>query len=149
VYLNDTELRVFIYEFIFARGRPPKASEIAERFSISEDDAKGLLRATKIGKTLLVDDAAGEIWMAGPFASQPSGHEVRGARLTWWANCAWDALAIGILAAENVTIRSSNCGTGGSRAITIVSPPQSPPESDAVVHFLVPARQWYDDIGYT
>jgi hypothetical protein len=147
VYVNDTELRVFIYEFIFARGRPPKASEIAERFAISEHDAKSRLRATKIGKTLLVDNASGEIWMAGPFASQPSGHEVRGARVTWWANCAWDALAIGILAAEQVTIRSSNCGTG--RAITIVSPPQSPPDSEAVVHFLVPAHQWYDDIGFT
>ena len=145
--MNDTELRVFIYDFIFARARPPKASEIAGRFAISDDDAKRRLRAMKIGKTLLVDDATGEIWMAGPFASQPSGHEVRGARMTWWANCAWDALAIGILAAETVTIRSSNCDTG--RRITIVSPAQSPPESDAVVHFLVPARQWYDDIAYT
>ena len=145
--LNDTQLRVFIYEFIFARGRPPKAADIAEHFAISADETKRRLHALKIGKTLLVDDATGEIWMAGPFASQPVGHEVRGARVTWWANCAWDALAIGILAAEQVTIRSSNCGTG--RAITIVSPPQSPPRSDALVHFTVPARQWYDDIGFT
>lgn len=141
-----TELRVFVYDFVFARGHLPKATDIAQRFGVPESEVKDWLRMAKVGKTLLVD-SSGEIWMAGPFAARPTGHDVEGAHVRWWANCAWDALAVGILAREHVTIRSVNCALGES--LTIVSPPDGPPVSDAVVHFLVPARHWYDDVGFT
>jgi hypothetical protein len=33
--------------------------------------------------------------------------------------------------------------------MTILTDPSTAPTEDAVVHFLVPARRWYDDIGFT
>src|SRR5438874_2939717 len=99
----DRELVSFVYDHLFAQGRPPRSSEIAAHFHLSVDQAKDRVRTLNIGKTIL-PDARGEIWMAGPFGAESRGHSVTGRRVTWQANCAWDALAIGILAGEKVRI---------------------------------------------
>jgi hypothetical protein len=38
-----------------------------------------------------------------------------------------------------------DCGS----PMTIDCDPSHPPTVDAVVHFLVPARRWYEDIAFT
>jgi hypothetical protein len=41
--------------------------------------------------------------------------------------------------------RCTDCG----EAIRLDADPATEVRSDTVVHFLVPARHWYEDIGYT
>lgn len=101
----------------------------------------------KIGKTVLPQPKTGEIWMAGPFASAESPYRVTGRGTTWWANCAWDMLGIAMIASEPVRI-DTHC-TDCLSPMTLRADPARAPSLDAVVHFLVPARRWYDDIGFT
>jgi hypothetical protein len=85
--------------------------------------------------------------MAGPFASKPTGYEVRGAKVTWWANCAWDMYGVAHLVNEPVTLTATcaDCGEQLSATGDFAALRQLP----GVVHFLVPAREWYKDVGFT
>jgi len=83
------------------------------------------------------------VLMAHPFASLDSGYQAHIDTRSWFANCAWDALAI-------VALLGNGNGRATGRELDIdwsiedgrVSP-------NGIVHLLVPARQFWDDIGFT
>ena len=143
-------LRRFVYDHLLSRGLPPSSEQIGEHFGVSTDDARHAIGSLKIGKTVLPHPTTGEIWMAGPFAARPSTYRVVGKRLAWWANCAWDMLGVMVIANEPVCVETE-C-TDCREPLTIdATPGQGVAQSmrNLVVHFLVPARHWYDDIGFT
>jgi alkylmercury lyase-like protein len=141
------ELRIHIYDRLLAAGQPPTIQELAAHFRASDAEARRWIADLKIGKTILPHPQTGEIWMAGPFASTKTPYRVAGQRVTWWANCAWDMLGVAMISRESVRIDSqcTDCG----EPLTLRSGPNERPDFDGVVHFLVPARHWYDDIGFT
>lgn len=140
-------LRVFIYDWILRQGLPPSSHEIGRHFACTPDQARQAISAMKVGKTVLGNPRTGEIWMAGPFASEATPYRVKGASTQWWANCAWDMLGIPMIAGERVRI-DARC-TCCREPVAIEAGPGTPTTDDLVVHFLLPARRWYDDIGYT
>jgi hypothetical protein len=142
-----TALRVLVYEWIMKHGVPPTTAEIGTALSISPASARLALAGLKIGKTVLPDPRTGEVWMAGPFSAAPTPYRVIGSRTSWWANCAWDMLGVAVLANEPVRIEAS-CADCGEPMI-LHADPRAKSSDVAVVHFLVPARRWYDDIGFT
>ena len=141
------DLRIFTYDWIIEHGLPPTIREIGAHVSLDADDARRALADLKIGKTILPHPETGEIWMAGPFASSPTPYRVFGARASWWANCGWDMFGIPVITGEPVRIEASCTDCGES--VTIHADPLAGTSDSAVVHFLLPARQWYDDIGFT
>ena len=145
--MNPTSLRVFVYDWTLSRGFPPSTSAIAAHFKTSVDDARQALADLKIGKTILTHACSGEIWMAGPFSSVPTPYRVFGPKVSWWANCAWDMLGVGVVAGQPV--RAETTCTDCGEAVAIEVDPVHGPSGDSLVHFLVPARKWYDDIGFT
>lgn len=140
-------LRVRVYDWLLERGAPPSSDELADHFRTTSADVKRALAELKIGKTVLVHPETGEVWMAGPFSAAPTPYRVIGSRTQWYANCAWDMLGVALIANETVRIetRCTDC----EQPLSLTASPTSPPDEDAVVHFLVPARRWYDDIGFT
>ena len=144
---DPVELRIHIYDVLLDRGSPPSIAELARRFNGSAKDVRAAIASLGIGKTVLPHPRTGEIWMAGPFASEPTVYKVAGKRATWFANCAWDMLGGAMIAREWVSI-DTRCGDCGE-TIRLSADHESPPSEDLVVHFLVPARRWYDDIGFT
>ena len=145
--IDPVALRVFIYDEILARGKPPSSAVIGARFDTSPVEARQALAGLKIGKTVLVDPRSGEIWMAGPFSAVPSAYRVVSGARAWWANCAWDMFGVSMIASARAQIetRCTDC----AEAMTIACDPAVEPSDEAVVHFLMPASRWYDDIGFT
>ena len=145
--IDPGALRIYVYDDILATGRPPAVAAIAGHFGTSPAAARDALANLKIGKTILVDPRSGEIWMAGPFAAAETPYRVVGQSRQWWANCAWDMIGVAMIVGERVSVetRCTDCG----EPMTIVCDPSAAPREDAIVHFLVPARRWYDDIGFT
>jgi hypothetical protein len=135
--VDSVALRIGIYNELVATGRPPQ---------LNNDECQQLA-AMKIGKTLIPHPQTGQVWMAGPFAAEPTRYKIIGSA-TWYANCAWDMLGVPIITKERVRIETS-CAHCGEEMIMDASPDAPPRYDDAVVHFLVPARKWYDDIGFT
>jgi hypothetical protein len=135
--MDPVTLRIHIYDTLIATGRPPELNT----------EERQQLAALKIGKTLVPHPQTGHVWMAGPFAAEPTPYKVIGSA-TWYANCAWDMLGIPIIirAPVRVETRCAHC----AEPMTLEASPDQPPRfDDAIVHFLVPARRWYDDIGFT
>ena len=147
VTANSERLRIFVYDSLVAGGLPPTLATIAMHFGTTQAAARQELAALKIGKTILVHPNTGEIWMAGPFSAAKTDYRAVAGDRSWWANCAWDMLGIPIVlnAPVKVHTKCTDCGT----PMTIDCDPSRPPTEKAVVHFLVPARRWYDDIAFT
>ena len=145
--IDPVALRIYVYDVLLARGTPPTIAEIGSQFGAAPNDARMALGNLKIGKTILVDPKSGEIWMAGPFSAVETTYRVSHDGRQWWANCAWDMLGIAMVVDAPVRIdaRCTDCG----EPITLEGDPERAPNDDAVVHFLVPARHWYQDIGFT
>ena len=144
---SPVELRIHIYDVLLDLGSPPRIADLARQFDVAEQDVREAIASLKIGKTVLPHPRTGEIWMAGPFAGEETGYRVSGKRATWFANCAWDMLGVAMIAREWVTIET-RCGDCGE-TIRLSADHESPSRENLVVHFLVPARRWYDDIGFT
>ena len=147
VPVDPTALRIHVYDVLLARGMPPTVGEIAAHFGVSPNDARQTLAGLKIGKTVLVDPQTGEIWMAGPFSAVETAYRVHRGNRRWWANCAWDMFGVAMIVNERVRVetRCSDCG----ESMTIDADPAAAPNDNAIVHFLVPACHWYDDIAFT
>src|ERR1051325_6591930 len=145
--IDATQLRQHVYDVLLANGRPPLARQIGAHFGTSEAEAKAAIASIRIGKALLPHPVTGEIWMAGPFASEPTAYVVRGKATTWFANCAWDMFGVAAIAGQNTTVETwcTDC----RERMTIAASPSEAPKGEAVVHLLVPARRWYDDVGFT
>ena len=62
---------------------------------------------------------------------------------TWFANCAWDALAILALLGDGKAIAT---GAAGELVWTVEDGKVSP---RGIVHLLVPAKNFWDDVGFT
>ena len=145
--VDVTALRIGVYDEILNSGTVPIAASLAARFGVSAAELRSALAALRIGKTILLHPSTGEIWMAGPFSAVETPYRVTVGDRTWWANCAWDMFGVAMIAGERARIdaRCTDC----SAPMTILADPTAVPNDDAVVHFLLPARRWYDDIGFT
>lgn len=95
----------------------------------------------------LVLDRTGAIAFANPFATPPAPFRVTTDDRVYHAICAWDAL--GVLAALNRdgTVETHCPDCGGAIEAGVHRGAMDPAE--AVVHFLVPAARWYEDLGFT
>jgi hypothetical protein len=85
------------------------------------DTVDDLLRELHDRHMLVLDDRPhrqGEIRMALPFAAEPTNFRVSNDRGSWWANCAWDSLAIFAALRADGRIESTWSDTG--------DPPTSP-----------------------
>ena len=145
--LDSASLRRFIYDEILAGGFPPASVRIASHFGVEPKQALNALAALKIGKTALLHADTGEIWMAGPFAAGPTEYSIVSGQKRWWANCAWDML--GVASIVNAPVRLESACTECSEPFVMALDPRGDVSEDWVVHFLLPARRWYDDIGFT
>ena len=72
--------------------------------------------------------------------SRPAGR-------SWYANCGWDAFGIGVVLRTDSTIHTecADCG----EAIDLEVRDYRPSDASPLFHVLVPARDWWSDIGFT
>ncbi|HET9423912.1 MAG TPA: organomercurial lyase [Gemmatimonadaceae bacterium] len=151
-----TELRVFVYDTIASRGRPPASTEIGAHFGITADDARGAIADARLGKTLHPDPATGEIAIAGPVAGTPTHYRVMANGVTWFANSAWDMLGVAAMFMTEVTI-DARCADCGDPVKLFLDPVAFPafrfPKGESgdpmLLHFQLPASKWQDDIAAT
>jgi Alkylmercury lyase len=131
--MDPVSLRREIYRHYAATGRPP---------ALAADELAALE-----GTHAVVSDPAGAIAFANPFATGPTPFRVETDHRALYSICAWDAL--GVLAAletdGTVQTQCPDC----AEAITVRVPQGAVEPAEAVVHFLLPAARWYEDLGFT
>ncbi len=145
--MDDLELRRHVYRAIAETGHAPTAAEIAELVGGPDAAAEHLARLDDRHFVVLGDD--GEIAMALPFAAKPTGHRVIAGEQSWWANCAWDALAIPAALHRDAHVEARWLDDDSPVDLRIENGRPVGDAADGLIHFTIPARRWWDDIVET
>lgn len=65
----------------------------------------------------------------------------------YWGICIWDAMGIAAALGEDAVI-SAPCGDCGVNMINEIQGGRLA-RAEGVVHFAIPAKRWWDNIGFT
>jgi hypothetical protein len=143
---RDVEIRNLTYRRFVELGRAPTGAEVAAASRTGEDEVRASWRRLH-GAHALVLDGAGAIRMANPFSAVPTTFRVEAAGRSWYANCGWDAFGIGAALGVDSVIDTDCPDCHASIRIDVRA--GRPEPVDLVWHVLVPARAWWQDIGFT
>ena len=144
----DLDVRRHVYFSIVANGRPPTTGEVASAFGLAEDDAVSAYRRLHDAHALVLFPNTTEIWMANPFCFAPTPHRVHAGGRSWSGTCCWDSL--GIPAALHGDGRiDTECACCGESLALAVDDGDLVKGAELLCHVLVPARRWWEDIGFT
>jgi hypothetical protein len=142
----DLTVRRTTYRRFVELGRAPTAGDIAAATGSDEDSIRAAWRRLHDAHALVLDEA-GEIRMANPFAARPTDFRVDAGGRQWFANCAWDAFGIGAALGLDSSFDTHCPDCDESLHVRIRD--GRPDDTDLVFHVLVPAGQWWNDIGFT
>ena len=142
----DNEVRLAVYDFFAAHGRPPVAAEIAPEVSVRTNEVEDAYRRLADAHVLVLAPGTPYIWMANPFSALPTPFVVTTGGRKWWGNCIWDALGILATLGTDGNVRTScpDCGD----EIELEVRDGELVAGDGLVHYSVPAARWWDDIGF-
>lgn len=145
--MNSVEraVRAHVIQTLHTASVAPDVAETAAALEIAPSRVVEALHALADQHRLVLLPGTDAVWMAHPFSAIATNFVVHAAGQQWYANCVWDGLSI--------------LGIVGDGWLGTHSPQSGAPirfdvrngrvAGDAIVHFLVPARQFWEDIGFT
>ena len=142
---TDRTVRASIYEAFVDGVADVTAPAIAERHGLDVDDVAVSFRNLAVEHRIVLVPGEDRVAMAHAFSGVGTEYRAVIGERSWWANCAWDALAILALLGDGAVVDASDTSTGDA-AWTVRDGTVTP---DGIVHFVVPARRFWDDIGFT
>jgi Alkylmercury lyase len=104
--LSLRELRKFVFDTFLHRATAPLLEEVMQRFRVDRDEAARRLLALQAAHHLLLLPGTQRILMANPFSNLPTPFRVATESLTYYANCAWDSIALHLVLEREVRISS-------------------------------------------
>ena len=141
------EIRAFVYKHFAETAQAPGVEETGARFALTPEEATSAYEELHRRHALYLKPGTHEILMANPFSGVETPFRVRANGKTYFANCAWDSLGIPAALHANAEIEAS-CAQSGYPIYLRVADTQVQ-GADALVHFLIPFRSWYDDLTST
>ena len=142
-----TEVRLHVFSRAAASGQVPQPPEIAEALGRPEPEIQEAVHRLAAEKVLILAPNNGRIWSANPFCAVPSGFRVKADGTCYWGICIWDSLGIPAALGKDAVIEAP-CGDCGEPMRLAVRGGRLV-ESEGILHFAVPARRWWDNIGFT
>lgn len=145
--MNDFERRVRASTMTSfrERSRAPSVDSLAVTLNASPQAVSAALQALAAEHALVLRPGSDAIWMAHPFSAIETDFLVTIAGRQWFANCAWDGLSILALLGDGV-FETHSPASGEPLRFDVSGGTVS---GTGVIHFLVPARRFWDDIGFT
>ncbi|MGE0041033.1 MAG: organomercurial lyase [Vicinamibacterales bacterium] len=141
----ERRVRVAVMESFRDTSRAPTAATLAAGLGAPVEAVSDALKALDRQRALVLQPGTDAIWMAHPFSAveTPLGVSVGSRR--WFANCAWDGLSILALLGDG-TLEARSPATGETLRFEASG---GLVRGEGVIHFLTPARRFWDDIGVT
>lgn len=135
----DRKVRALIYQLLVDQVRTVDSAVLARHLGRDGTEiSESLSRLAAEHRIALTDDGA--VRMAHPFSGVPTAYRSQIEDRWWWANCAWDSLAILSLLGEGEA-------HGPNGLFWEVADGEVRP--GGIVHLLVPARSFWDDVAFT
>ncbi len=139
----DRQVRAQIYRHIVASGVGPSAAHLAEARGWPPEEVEEAFRRLEQEHRIALVPGESRVWMAHPFSGVETEYTVTAGGRSWYANCAWDSLAILSLMGDGQAVFTS---ANGEVSWEVRNGRVAP---DGVIHVQVPARHFWDDVGFT
>ena len=143
----DRDVRLHVYRTFADRGTPPSVDETAAALGSSAGDVAAAYRRLADAHAFVLAAGSLDVWLANPFSAVPTAFRVESERGAWWGSCVWDGLAILAMLGIDGTVSTACADCEEPLPLRVTGGRLAP--VDGVAHFAVPARRWWDDIGYT
>jgi hypothetical protein len=140
-------VRLFIFEHFLEHAVPPVLEQVMTEFSLSRAEAEGVLTDLEAARHIALVKGTARILMAWPFSAVATPFRTTVRRRTYFANCAWDAIAFHAMLGDEIRVDSfcHHCAVPiqiemHDGRVTRVDPPE------ALVYFARPPTEWWEDI---
>lgn len=146
--IEESRIRRFIYEFVLRSDRCPTLNEIAGEAGLTPLETEHVLRQLEtVHDAIVLSPGSPNLWLADPFAALPTPYPVFAEEHSWYGMCVWDALGILVVAGVDGQAPTVCPVSGQPLVLQVVGGRLS--RAEGVVHFTVPASDWWRDIGFT
>ena len=139
----DRQVRAQIYRLFSDGMTVVDAAAMAESRGWVAEEVEASLGRLAEAHLIKLAEGSHRVEMAHPFSGANTGYRTVVGDRSWNANCAWDALALLALMGDGEAFAP---GADGDLVWTVDDGKVSP---DGVVHLLIPASRFWDDIGFT
>jgi len=138
-------VRAHVIQTLYRTSLAPSAADTAAALDVPQAHVVDALHSLADQHRLVLLPGTDMVWMAHPFSAIATDFVVHASGRKWYANCVWDGLSI--------------LGMVGDGRLETHSPQSGEPvrfdvldgrvTGNGIVHFLVPASRFWDDIGFT
>ena len=139
--------RLFIFEHFLEHAAPPVAEQVMNEFSLSRSAATDILRDLEAAHHIALVKGTARILMAFPFSAVATPFRVTVGSRSYFANCAWDAIAFHAMLGTDVRVDSfcHHCAQPIRVELrdghtTLIDPPES------LVYLALRPTEWWSDI---
>ena len=144
------DVRKFVFDSFLEHSIPPVLEEIMERFRLGRPEAFEVLQALEAARHLKLVPGTQRILMAFPFSAVATPFRVeRSSGTSFFANCAWDAVAFHSMLNEPIRIASRCHHCAGPIGIELARGRATASPPNPLVFLSLPAAQWWNDIVNT
>jgi hypothetical protein len=143
-----TRVRLDVLSATANSGRVPDAESVGRSLEVPSSDVIEAFR--RLGEShvyVLEPGDPSHLRMANPYSAVATAFRVEVGERSYFGNCVWDGLGIvSILGGDGRVLTSCpDC----NEALELRVSGRRLEKMDAVVHFSIPARRWWDDIIHT
>ena len=143
----DHDVRMHVFQTAAATGSVPQAPAIAAALGAPTARVTEALARLAADKVLILAPNSTTIWSANPFCAVRSGFRVVARGITYWGICIWDALGIVAAISADEAAVSAPCGDCGEQLHMSIAGGELA-RAEGVIHFAVPAKRWWENIGF-
>ena len=125
----------------------PTVDDTARALSRDSADIDAAYRALAQAHHIVLRPGSTTVWMAMPFSNVQTPFTVIAGGRAYYANCAWDAFGVAAMLKISARIFTTCADCGGAIERKVANGVVA--DARGVVHFALPARRWWDDVGFT
>ena len=141
------DVRLYVYAQMVDTSAAPTVAQTACALSRTEPEIDAAYRALADARMLVLRPNSRTVWMAMPFSNMQTAFTVIAGGRAYYANCAWDAFGVPALLGADARIFTTCADCGGAMERKVSN--GTLPETRGLVHFALPARRWWDNVGFT
>ena len=143
-------MRKFVFDHFLEQGAPPVAEQVMVEFSLSREEATDVLRDLAAARHLALVNGTDRILMAFPFSAIATPFRVEVGGRSYFANCAWDAVAFHAMLGEPILVESfcHHCAAPIRIEMRDGRAARVDP-GGTLVYLALPPTQWWENIVTT
>lgn len=143
-------VRLFIFEHSLEHAGPPVAEQVMSSFSLSRAAAVAVLEELEAARHIALVKGTARILMAFPFSAIATPFRVTVRGRSYFANCAWDAIAFHAMLGDETRVDSfcDHCAVPIQIELKVGSTTTVSP-AESLVYLALRPTEWWGDIVTT